>query len=218
MIHKVLALSFISFSLMISLYETLSIILLSKGTNEFLIFLGRTGVVVVRVFLFFTSAAFTGFFTRKLIESLNLEDPVFFNMSMSSIFLASLYIIFVHSKFAAGNMGAYSYLALVRKKVELPCPIPLNPSFLNNLNDETIDKLNIKKLVKVDLPKIPDMDKKKLEGLGLKGASPKQIQTVSQMDKKELEKKLKEEKEKRGVDKNKLEEEKKKRTRSKKNT
>jgi cobalamin biosynthesis protein CbiG len=101
-------------------------------------------------------------------------------------------------------MGGYSYLVLARKQVELPCPVPLNSSFLENLGDETINNLDVKKLVKVDLPKIPDMDKKKLEGLGLKGANPKQIQTVSQMDKKELEKKLKEEKEKRGVDKEKI--------------
>lgn len=204
MIHKVLALSLISFSVMISLYEILSIMLLSKRTNKFLIFLGRTGVVVFRVFLFFTSIAFTGLFLRKLSESFNLEDGVFFNMIMMSITLAALYVIFVHSKFSAGNMGGYSYLVLARKQVELPCPVPLNSSFLENLGDETINNLDVKKLVKVDLPKIPDMDKKKLEGLGLKGASPKQIQTVSQMDKKELEKKLKEEKEKRGVDKEKI--------------
>jgi len=197
MIHKVLALSYLSFFLMLSIYEILSMMVLSKRAIKLLKFIGRTGVVVVRMFLFFVSMALANLIIQNLRQSFNMEDKLF-DLSRVAANVASIYIIVVHSVFSARNLGAYSFLVISQKDVKFSDPLPLSPDLIN-IKKATLKNLDPKKFKKIELPKLPDMKKSELAGLGLGNASPMEIQGISQLNKKELIKRVKDEKSKRNT-------------------
>lgn len=178
------ALSFLSFLLTLTLYEIISLAILSPRACKFTKMAGRIVIITLRALSCIISVVATGYIIRMLAEtnSIPLDDIIGY-----SIFLAVIFIASSHLYNSIYNFNAYSFMIITQKspKINKKCDPPLSPYFLR-LRPSIKMELNLPKLKNIDTSKLTEMNLDQLKKLGLGNASPYELQSMANMDKKEL--------------------------------
>jgi len=185
-IKKFISIFFITFLLMLTMNENLSIIFLSPKACQFIEIMERNNIVWLRIGLFVFSAVLTGIIVKQILNAMELTDLITDNYIIYCVLFCSIVIVAYHAMYTISGKGGYAYLVISQKDAPLGnCAVPLDTYFLR-LKQSAIDSVDLSKLAKIDLNKLPKLDSSKLKELGLFGATSYDLNSMSQMNKDEL--------------------------------